>query len=54
MLDQKEKVQKVYADLTNDELWIAEYVADPDMKLDEYGISPENKVSLKKIISLFC
>jgi hypothetical protein len=54
VLEQKEAVQRVYLDLTNQEHWIEEFQADPDGKLDSYGISAENRVMLKKILFLFC
>ncbi len=54
MLDQKEKVQQLYLDLTNRREWIDEYKASPDQKLAEYGFSPDNARALKKILALFC
>lgn len=54
MLDQKEAVQRVYLDLTNQSDWIIEYKENPEATLDRYGISLKNREMLRRILALFC
>jgi len=54
MLDQKGIVQSIYRDMYQDESWLERYSQSPDTTLDPYGLSPDNKDHMKRILALFC
>ena len=54
MLDQKDIVQSIYRDMYNDEAWLERYAESPEVALDRYGLSADNREHMKRILALFC